>query len=401
MSEAAETSASTSSASARKSDPDARAFVSDQYSEGIIRQSLNTLGLEKTQFTTGDVNTAVATFKKETSPELLIVDVSGVKDAITSMRQLAEVCEPDVNVIVIGDRNDIVLYRDLKNIGINEYFLKPIVRDLFTKTCHRILNPNEEQPRMRTGKLVLVLGVRGGVGTTTIATNTAWHLAEVQHRHSMLLDLDLHGGDTALQLDVTTNSALRDAFQHPERVDKLYLERGAKHLSERLDLLAALENLDTPLLPNEDGVMPLMEKLLLRYRFVVVDLPATAANLLPRLTHLPGICVLVSNSSLTAARDIARWRSYLGTDTPDRSTLHILNHITPHTSLSEENFVKGCGKAPDIVIPYDSKMPTASSFGIEAMQQCTTFNRSLSKMLNHLTGSEVKESRSLLNRMFG
>jgi pilus assembly protein CpaE len=41
------------------------------------------------------------------------VDVSGLDNPVASVNELAEVCEPGTGVIVIGDRNDIVLYRDL------------------------------------------------------------------------------------------------------------------------------------------------------------------------------------------------------------------------------------------------------------------------------------------------
>ncbi len=388
-------------APARKGTPTTHVFVNDQDSEGIIRQSLNIIGLDNASFTSGTVDTAITAFKKDRSPNLLIVDVSGVDDPVASMRKLADVCEPDVTVLVIGDRNDIVLYRDLKNIGISEYFLKPVVRDVFTRTCNNTLFPKNKQPRMRTGKLVFVLGMRGGVGTTTIATNIAWHLAEVRHRHTMLLDLDIQCGDTALQLDTSSSNALREAFEHPERVDKLYLERGAKHLSERLDLLATLESLDTPLIPTESGALPLLEKLIARYRFVVVDLPAYVASSLPRLLHMQSISILISNSSLTAARDVARWREYLGADSPERSTIHVLNHVTPHGGLSDADFIKGCGKEPDFVIPYDSKMTSASNYGIEAMQQCAVFNRGLTNILHHLTGDAVETSRPFLSKIFG
>lgn len=387
--------------SVRAGAPAAGVFVSDQDSEGIIRQSLSTLGIENVQFTPGNVDTAVATFAKARSPQLLIVDVSGVDDPIASIRELAEVCEPDIYVVVIGDRNDIVLYRDLKKMGISEYFLKPVVRDLFTRACHGILTPQRDQPRLNTGKLIFILGARGGVGATTIATNIAWYLAETRRRHTMLLDLDMQGGDAALQLDAAPNNALREAFEHPERVDQLYLERGVKHVTERLDLLASLDTLSVPILPTEDAILALLEKPLVRYRFVIVDLPSSIAIRMTRLIHLPSTCLLVSNASLAAARDVARWREHLGPDSPERSTLHILNQTAAHGGLPDADFIKGCGGAPDIIIPYDREMAEASTYGIKAMQKCTVFKRGLMRLLQNLTGEPMDEQGSILSRIFG
>lgn len=378
----------------------ARVFVRDPQSEATIRQSLQALGMDA-EFTPGNVNTAVAALAKEISPRLLIVDLDGVDDPVLAVRELAEVCEPDIRVVVIGERNDIVLYRDLKNIGILEYFLKPIVRDLLIRTCGGVSAPNLSRPTSRTGKLILVLGVRGGVGATTIATNTAWYFAEARRRHTMLLDLDLQNGDAALQLDTSPSNALREAFENPERVDKLYLERGVKHVTERLDLLASLELLGAPILPPEASVLSLMERLLLRYRFVVVDLQSSAAIRMPELLRLPSTCILVSSGSLACARDVGRWRGHLEADTPDRSTLHILNHVEAHGGLSDADFTKGCGQPPDVIIPYDREIAEASIYGVKAAQKSTVFKRGLAQMLCKVTGEPMEKSTSILSRIFG
>ena len=388
-------------APARLAMPTARVFVRDEHSEGIIRQSLKALNIES-DFTEGNVTTAISTLAKDLSPQLLIVDLSGVEDPVLSVQELAEVCEPDVRVVVIGDKNDIVLYRDLQNIGISEYYVKPLVRDLLIRTCGSIVSPNVAVPmKQRTGKLVFVIGVRGGVGASTIATHAAWHFAVTKQRHTMLLDLDLDNGDAALQLDASPSNTLREAFEKPERVDKLFLERGVRHVTERLDLLASLEALDAPLALSEQPVLTLMERLGLRYRFIVVDMPASAAIQMSRVLQLPSTRVLVSNASLTSARDVARWRAFLGPDSLERSTLHILNHPMAHGGLKEADFTKACGHAPDVVIPYDREIAEASTFGIKAADKATIFKNGLAQMLSRVTGEPIEKSGSFLSRMFG
>ncbi len=178
---------------ARRAAPSAHVFVGDQDSEGVIRHCLDDLGVHDAEFTTGTIEVATATLAKRASPRLLIVDVSGLEDAVTRIKELAQVCEPNTGVVVIGDRNDVVLYRELKYAGVVEYFFKPLVGSLLRPTCGGILTGHVEQ-HARIGKLVFVVGVRGGVGATTIAVNTAWHLAEARQRWVLLLDLDLQGG---------------------------------------------------------------------------------------------------------------------------------------------------------------------------------------------------------------
>lgn len=389
------------SKSARVTPPAAQIFVNDRDSEGVIRQSLNELGVHDALFTQGTVTDAISALAQRPSSRLLIVDLSSVDDPIARIHELANVCEPNTGVIAIGNRNDIILYRDLRYAGIVEYFFKPLVGDLVTRVCNSILTGSVEQHGQRTGKLVFVLGVRGGVGATTIAANTAWYLAETRQRWVMLVDLDLQAGDAALQLDVTPSHALREACEHPERVDQLFLERGVIHVSRRLDLLASLDRLGDTISIQDDAILALLENLLSRYRFLFVDLPASIAFGLTRALHLPSTCVLVSNASLAAARDLTRWRERIGPNTSERTTLHILNMHGAPGSLPDEAFNRAAGQVPDITIPYSRDIEAASILGVKNTQKCPALKLGLAPLLRQLSGEQIEVHRSLLSRIFG
>jgi pilus assembly protein CpaE len=381
--------------------PIVKVFVSDEDSEGVIRQSLSDLGIEGTEFRKGTVETATADLATQASPRLLFVDLSGFEDPVARIYELAERCEPSVSVVAIGDRNDIILYRDLKTAGVSEYFFKPLIVDVVKATCNSVLTDgHQHSTSQRTGKLVFVIGVRGGVGATTIAANAAWHLAEKRQRWVMLVDLDLQNGDAALQFDATPSHALREAFEKPDRVDKLFLERGTIHVRERLDLLASLEPLseDTPLV--EDAVLAILGKLLHRYRFIFVDLPPSAAIGLPRALHQPSVCVLVSNATLASARELTRWREWIGPNSAERRTLHVLNMSKADGALPEAAFIRAAGRAPDIIIPYDRDIAAASSFGVKATRKCAVLNRGVAQLLRDLTGEAQAAPRSIFGRIF-
>ncbi len=255
--------------------PTAMAFIADQETEDLVRRALGDLSIDDVDFTRGTVETAVEALARRKTPRLLIIDISGVANPLQRINDLAEKCEPEVNVVAIGDRNDILLYQDLKTAGVADYFLKPLVLDTFKRCCNMLLNGAYEDKRTHAsaGKLVFVLGVRGGVGATTIAVNAAIRLADKGQRWVMLVDLDMESGDAALQLAANPTNALHEALERPERVDKLFLERGALHASDRLDLLASLEPFGKSASLNEDTIKSLIDKLLQRYRFVFVDLP--------------------------------------------------------------------------------------------------------------------------------
>ena len=271
--------------------------------------------------------------------------------------------------MVIGDRNDIVLYRDLKHVGILEYFLKPLIRDLLIARLRRDrVDPNAIVRRRCTGKLIFVLGIRGGVGATTIATNTAWYFAEARRRHTMLLDLDLQNGDAALQLDAAPSTALRDAFESPERVDKLYLERGVKHVTERLDLIASLESLEhaSSRLPKTP-VLSLLERLLQRYRFVVVDLPPAVAVRMTQMLHLPQHLPAGQQCQpCRGARCRPLARASRSRHPRAQHPAHPQSQRRAWRTYRRRISPGPAEQAPDVIIPYDREIADASIFGVKA-----------------------------------
>ena len=376
-------------------------FVPDEDLEGTLRQSFSNLNIRDTRFVTGNIDAAVTALGQQPSPRLLIVDISDVADPLARVNELANVCEPNTDVIAIGDRNDIVLYRDLKYAGVAEYFFKPLVGDVVTRACNSILNGTNTPLAMRTGKLVFILGVRGGVGSTTIAVNTAWQLAETRQRWVMLLDLDLQTGDSALQLDAVPSHALREAVEHPERVDKLFLERAVIPVEHRIDLLASLEPLGEPIAFNKNAVLTLLTNLLQRYRYIFVDLPASSAGQLLRVLHVPSMCVLVSDGTLASARDTARWFDWMGANTPERTMLYVLNQDGAPNALPQSEILRAVGRAPDIVIPYDKEIASASILGVKGTQKCAALKRGLAPLLRQLSGEQVTIRSSLLKRIFG
>jgi pilus assembly protein CpaE len=389
--------------SGRLAAPTAKVFVSDPDTEEVVRRALSDLGVDDADFTRGTVETATAALATRASPRLLIVDISGIEDPLGRIDELAARCEPEVNVVAIGDRNDIILYRHLRNAGVSEYFFKPLVRDMVKRVCNGILSGGHDDKltNPRGGKLVFVLGVRGGVGATTIAVNTAWRLADKGQRWVMLVDMDLENGDAALQLDATPTNALHEALEKPERVDKLFLERGTLHASQRLDLLASLEPLGGSIALKEDTVRSLTDKLLQRYRFVFVDLPGSAAVKLLDVLHQPSTCVLVSNASLASARELVRWRDWIGPNSSERRTMHVLNMSGADGALPEAEFIRVTGQAPDVTIPYTRDIAAASNLGVKATQRCAALDRGLGKLLVDLAGETVEPSRSVFSRIFG
>ena len=172
------------------------AYVCDETAKKIFEPIAAENGWSPEHIHFGGVANAVRSLGVVPSPKFLVVDLSESDDARADINSLAEVCEPGTVVLALGSQNDVKLYRDLLNSGINDYLLKPLalddVRDA-TEAAKAALNAQgapEEEPDEGT-RVIAVVGVRGGIGTSFVASNVAWVEANIQGRKTALLDLDL------------------------------------------------------------------------------------------------------------------------------------------------------------------------------------------------------------------
>lgn len=381
--------------------PVAVAYIGDDDTAEVVRKCFGSLSLIETRIERANIDAATRALEGGRSPRILIVDISGLADPMQKLRRMAEFCDPATAVLAIGDRNDIVLYRSLKTLGIVEYFFKPVVPALLARTCQTVLHGAEEPAASRSGKLVVVMGVRGGVGASTVAVNAAWHLAEELRRHVALLDLDLEGGDAALQLNVNPGRALRDALEHPERLDDLLLDRAVARVSEHLGVLASLEPFKDPAVANEKAVLPLLAKLRDRFRYVFVDLPHWAGLNFPNMLNDANFLLLVGDLSLASARDMVRWREQVAPTTAEHAVWQVLNKAGAQGGLSDAECAEAVGQEFDAVIGFDQHVAKAANLGHPAVAKHRALAHALAPLFRSLAGETEVEAPSLMARIFG
>ena len=302
------------------------AFVVDGQSETILKSCCAQLSLPSPLIRRGGLAGAIRYLGVERSPESIIVDISGADMPASQIHDLAELCEPGVTVIAIGDQNDVGLYRDLVRAGVSEYIVKPVTAQLFTKALLGASNPSEGNPISRKlGKAVAVVGSRGGVGATTLAIHLALHLADQQSRRVMLLDLDLQTGDCALALNIKPTPGLREALANPLRIDSVFLDRTMAIHSERLFVLSAEEPLraDAPITP--EAVDTLVGVLRTQFHYIIIDVPRISAPPYWHALDTADLCIIVADQTLHSVRDTVRLREGLGKGEAGHSNILVIN----------------------------------------------------------------------------
>jgi pilus assembly protein CpaE len=306
--------------------PPLLAFVADAETERVLRECLAHAALQQGEILRGGIAKAVEYLGSQRSPNTLIVDISGVELPVSQIRALEEVCEPGVAVIAIGTRNEIGLYRDLLQAGVSEYIVKPLNAQLLSRALSARTGAGTASPiHLKLGTMVGIIGARGGVGTTTLAVNLAWHLANRQNRRVALVDLDLQNGDCALALNIKPTPGLREALVNPARIDNTLLERVMTPVGSRLFVLSSEEPLRDSVRFTAEAVEILVTALRDQFHYVILDVPRTPEPPYQRALDLADFRVIVCDQTLRAVRDTVRLRTALGEVDSKHRNLLVVN----------------------------------------------------------------------------
>jgi pilus assembly protein CpaE len=329
------------------------AFVASQETEAALREGLVEVLPQGFDIRRGSVHAAMAALQKMATPHTLIVDVSGEDQPLSALGELSDVVEPDVRVLVIGDRDDLNFYRQVtRGLGVLEYLYQPLARDMVARYFGPLILHNAPvMEAMLGGRVVTVTGARGGTGASTIAANLAWYFGVEAHRHTVLLDAELHRGTAAMHLGAKTGSGLRTALEAPDRIDELFVERAAQPVDKRLHVLASEEKLTDTVNYAPNAATRLVEALRKRYNFVVIDVPCSPLPLHTDLLMLAHQRVLVMDPTLTSIRDMLRLLALPhGPFQPRRGVL-VLNRDGIPGGLNRRQLEEGLKIKPDVIIP--------------------------------------------------
>jgi pilus assembly protein CpaE len=376
------------------------AYLRDKDTEAVMRDVLADLLRDGGKLQRGGVADARTGLQQMETPGVLIVDVSGETDPIAALEDLAQFVEPGVRVLVVGERADMEFYRQVtRGLGVLEYLCKPVNRDQVSREfLPWIVGRGPSDVATRGGRIITVTGVRGGVGATSIAVNLAVELSERRRHHTLLLDADLQGGTCGLMLASEAAGGLRAALEHPERLDKLLVERAAPRLGDRLALLAAEEKVDSA--PNVTGgaVRHLMDLLKTRYNCIVADLPRQTLPMHREMQELATQRVLVMDPTLPSLRDALR---FLGTYSASKSgsaPLLVLNRLGAPGTLGKQQVLAALQRPPDVVIPFlPAILHNATTLGDPAVRKRGPFQNAIGALAHEIVpvqGVEVEAKPS-------
>ncbi len=384
------------------------AFAQDNADREVIKTFTVAQGWGDSCVMQGDISTAAQYLKNNPSPVMLLVEIPSADAAPALLDELANVCDPDTKVIIIGTVNEYSFYCWLMNIGVFSYLLRPLTKEMLD-TAYQKSVTQEISPvavAKEPTKVIAVVGARGGVGTSTVALNLSGIFAEYSGKKIALVDLDPHVGTLSLVLDLEPARGLRDALEKPERIDPLFIDRVMSNPHKNLWVLSAEEPLKEPIHISEYTAEALIKELSNKYDVVILDIPVRMGQFEKDCMRKAKNIVLVTELSLSSLRDTLRISDLIVDTYKMQPPLIVANRagMAPKNEMSVADFEKGITAkiaekityTPDIFMHIGSDIPSVSHSKHTALKPLYSLAKQL---LPNMEMNEEAKEKNLLGFM--
>jgi pilus assembly protein CpaE len=261
---------------------------------------------------------------------------------------------PDVQSFAVSAYSEPEAIIAAMRAGCAEYLLKPVQHDRVLDGLARVEAKQKKKARKGTrGKVITLVGAKGGTGVTSLALHLALELVHEGHRKCLLVDQHPALGDASLYLGTGRHQySFYELASNAERLDEELLRGFLLHHNSGLDLLDSPEAVDAIHGASPSSVEHTLAFLADTYQFVVVDCP-------PGLTDGTRACIsqseqvaIVLTAELPSVRNSVRYMEHLSRLGYNSNSIHVvLNRHSKKGPLSDDRIEKALGRAISLRVP--------------------------------------------------
>jgi pilus assembly protein CpaE len=305
----------------------------------------------------GGAPAAVEAYKSAPTPNVIVLEAPASRDALLGqLEELAEYCDAGTKVVVLGKLNDIVLYRQLIARGVSEYLVAPFGVVDFIQAISQLFSVPGTKP---LGRVIAVVGAKGGVGASTVAHNLAWSLASVTEMATIIADFDLAFGTAGLDYNQDPPQGVAEAVFAPDRVDAVLVDRLLSKCGDKLSLLAAPATLDRVLDFAEVSFDSLIDAMRASTPWIVLDVPHLWSGWARRILVSADDVIVVASPDLANLRNtknlIDNVKGARLNDAPPRLVLNGVG-MFKRPEIAAAEFAKAVETDPIAIVPHDAKL---------------------------------------------
>ena len=312
----------------------------DQNVQRLLRVTLKQEGFEV--IVAGDGAEGLQLWEDE-APDLILLDVTLPKqDGYQVAARIREVEGSGAHVPIIMLTAEKEVEQKVRGLraGADDYLVKPFhqaellarMKSLLTRFAAREADGGARAP---LGKLIAFYGAKGGVGTTTIAINTAIALHAEHHRRVALVDGVLQFGDHRVFLDLGNDRKSISEVASAPAIDADLLKSVVVHHDSGIDLLLAPPNPEEGDLVHESQMTQALDVLRTLYDYVVVDVEKRLGDMTLSILDHADMIFVVMTADLSCLKNVRLVLEALGRIGYESASVKLLlNRSNAFTGIS-------------------------------------------------------------------
>ncbi len=218
----------------------------------------------------------------------------------------------------------------------------------------------------KEGALIVVHGLSGGSGATTLAVNLAWELTQVEEKNPpsvCLMDLDLQYGTVSTYLDLPRREIVFEMLSETENMDQEIFGQALVSYEDKLQVLTAPTDIIPLDLVSPEDIQRVIDMARSHFDYVVVDMPKTLVMWSETVLQAAHVYFATMELDMRSAQNALRMKRALQSeDLPFNKLRFALNRAPKFTDLSGKSRVKrmaeSLGISIDLQLPDGGKQIT-------------------------------------------
>ncbi|MCE8513232.1 AAA family ATPase [Ruegeria pomeroyi] len=276
-----------------------------------------------------------------------------------------------IKIILIAEDVTPASLHQLLRKGADEFVPYPLPERELQSAIDRLNKPEPEQAQThhntanlnkgaaREGALIVVHGLAGGTGSTTMAVNLAWELASIGGEDApsvCLLDLDLQYGSVSTYLDLPRREAVFEMLSETESMDEEVFGQALLSFEDKLQVLTAPSDMVPLDILTPEDIQRVIEMARAHFDYVIVDMPKTLVQWSETILQAAHVYFAMIELDMRSAQNALRMKRALQSeDLPFNKLRFALNKAPKFTDLSGKSRVKRMGESLGISI--DLQLP--------------------------------------------
>lgn len=311
----------------------------------------------------------------EMQPDVIFVAIEQPIQRAMQVVDYARAIVPGALIVAYSGSWSPTVERRLMQAGVNDFLHGKITREQMKGITARARNNARQRidplPDAEDGgRIIAVIGQKGGIGKTTTSTNIAAAIAAEGSKSVLLIDLDTRFGDVAVMMDVRADYTVSEIARDPEFLERETFRKVLLRHDSGVFVLPAPRDYRSWLNCSTEQLQEMIKFAATIFDVVVLDTPGTFNDVVGAATELADRVVVVTSTDLTSLKNTSLLVEHLdlrGRNADDVVVTLIHGHdVAGGPEKADVEFA--ISRAVNHEVPFDRNVRKASQAGVPVVQ---------------------------------